>query len=258
MTTYQISQNNQSSWKPIKKPAEIVESRLIDSILNGSFPINSTLPAERELATLLGVTRPTLREALQRLARDGWLEINQGKPTRIRDYWHEGKLGVLDALSGHLEYLPDNFITNLLKTRLAMAPTYTAEAVEKAPQEVAKLLDDRHSLGDSPTAYSQFDWVLQHELTVLGQNPVFVMILNGFQDIFLTFAPVYFSIPAARQASLGFYNDLAQAAHQGNSDHARNLTEAIMKDSIAFWQQTKFLCCNSIQPNIWIFEMRGD
>jgi GntR family negative regulator for fad regulon and positive regulator of fabA len=191
------------------------------------------------LAKQLGVTRPTLREALQRLARDGWLEIKQGKPTRIRDYWHEGKLGVLDALSGHLEYLPENFITNLLNTRLSMAPTYTALAIDQAPQEVENLLDDRYSLGDSPMTYSQFDWMLQQELTILGQNPVFVMILNGFKDIFLNLAPVYFSLPAARQASLNYYNDLAQAANNRDSDLARNLTEVIMKDSIAFWQRTK-------------------
>lgn len=188
---------------------------------------------------MLGVTRPTLREALQRLARDGWLEINQGKPTRIRDYWNEGKLGVLDALSGHLEYLPENFVENLLRTRLAMAPTYTELAVELAPGAVVHILADRHSLGDSPTAFSIFDWTLQHKLTVLGQNPVFVMILNGFKDIFLNLAPIYFSIPSARHKSLRYYNDLEQAAHEGNSDHARTLTEAIMKDSIEFWQQTK-------------------
>ena len=72
-------------WQPIQKPAEVAESRLLESILSGSFPINRTLPGERELAKQLGVTRPTLREALQRLARDGWLDIQQGKPTRVRD-----------------------------------------------------------------------------------------------------------------------------------------------------------------------------
>jgi len=238
MTTYQTPQINQSNWKPIKKPAQIAETRLIDAILNGSFPINTNLPAERELAQLLGVTRPTLREALQRLTRDGWLEINQGKPTRIRDYWKEGKLGVLDALSGHLEYLPENFVSNLLRTRLAMAPTYTALAVIHAPTDVENLLEDRHSLGSSPEAYSQFDWKLQHELTVLSQNPVFVMILNGFKDIFLNLAPIYFSIPAARSESLTYYSDLAHAALDRDSDAAESLTEAIMKESINFWQQT--------------------
>ena len=73
------------TWQPTPKPAEVAESRLVQAILDGDFPINSTLPAERELAHLLGITRPTLREVLQRLSRDGWLEIRHGKPTRVRN-----------------------------------------------------------------------------------------------------------------------------------------------------------------------------
>jgi GntR family negative regulator for fad regulon and positive regulator of fabA len=73
-------------WQPVQKPAEMAETRLLEAILSGHFPINSNLPGERELAEQIGVTRPTLREALQRLARDGWLDIQQDKPTRVRDY----------------------------------------------------------------------------------------------------------------------------------------------------------------------------
>jgi len=61
-------------WDTPMKPAELAENRLVEAILEGTFPINSSLPAERELAEMLGVTRPTLREVLQRLSRDGWLE----------------------------------------------------------------------------------------------------------------------------------------------------------------------------------------
>ena len=68
------------AWSTPQKPAELTESCLISSILDGNFPVNSPLPPERELALSLGVTRPTLREALQRLSRDGWIEIHQGRP----------------------------------------------------------------------------------------------------------------------------------------------------------------------------------
>ena len=112
---------------------EIVESRLIEAILDGTFPANSHLPAERELAESLGVTRPTLREALQRLTRDGWVEIHHGKPTRVRDYLTEGNLGVLNALAENPNFSPQNFVPDLLSVRLAMAPMYAKLAVENAP-----------------------------------------------------------------------------------------------------------------------------
>jgi GntR family transcriptional regulator, negative regulator for fad regulon and positive regulator of fabA len=238
MTTYQSDPDDDLAWQPIQKPAELAENRLIETILNGTFPINSHLPGERELSEILGVTRPTLREALQRLSRDGWVEIHQGKPTRVLDYWKEGKLGVLNALSERPEHLPKNFIPDLLKVRLAMAPMYTALAIENSPHKVVNLLNGRHELADIPEDFSQFDWILQHELTLLSENPVFMMILNGFKDLYLNLAPIYFSIPSARQHSMQYYQDLAKAAEDKNGKRARTLTKEIMRDSLSFWQQT--------------------
>ena len=241
MTTYQSNPISNITWQPIQKPAELAETRLIKAILDGSFPINSHLPGERELSDALGVTRPTLREALQRIARDGWVEIHQGKPTRIKDYWKEGKLGVLNALSEHPDRLPADFIPDLLNVRLAMAPMYTALAVDINPENVIKLLEGRHDLDDSAEKFTQFDWNLQHNLTILGENPVFVMILNGFQDLFLNLAPYYFKLHNARQHSMDYYEDLATAARENNSQLAKSLTENIMRGSLDFWGQTQFL-----------------
>ena len=65
-----------------QSPAGFAEEYIIESIWNNRFPAGSILPAERELSELIGVTRTTLREVLQRLARDGWLTIQHGKPTQ--------------------------------------------------------------------------------------------------------------------------------------------------------------------------------
>ncbi len=238
MTTYQLNKHQSPSWKPVQKPAEIAENRLIEAILDGTFPTNSHLPGERELAESLGVTRPTLREALQRLARDGWVEIHQGKPTRVCEYLQEGKLGVLNALSENTDHIPDNFIPDLLNVRLAMAPMYTALAVENAPEDLITFLEGRNALDDSPDAFSIFDWSLHHQLTILSANPVFVLILNGFKDLYLNLAPYYFEIPDAREHSSSFYEELSQAARTNDAQRAQTLTELIIRDSLTFWKQT--------------------
>jgi GntR family transcriptional regulator, negative regulator for fad regulon and positive regulator of fabA len=237
MTTYQPKPDINLNWQKVKKPAEITEARLIKAILEGFFPVNSYLPGERELADALGVTRPTLRETLQRLERDGWVEIHHGKPTRVRDYWNEGSLGVLNALACHPKFLPDNFIPDLLTVRLAMAPTYTAMAVEKAPEEIIHLLERSHHLADDPQSFAHFDWRVHHILTRLSENPVFVMILNGFQDLYLHLAPFYFAIPAARQHSINYYQDLSHAAFRNDQNQAKTLTEKVMRESMSFWLQ---------------------
>jgi len=49
-----------------QSPAGFAEEYIVESIWSGRFPPGTILPAERELSELIGVTRTTLREVLQR------------------------------------------------------------------------------------------------------------------------------------------------------------------------------------------------
>lgn len=218
------------------RPAEYAENALIDAILGGEFPIASMLPAERELAVQLGVTRPTLREALQRLARDGWLEIRQGKSTRVRDYWQEGSLGVLGALARRPSALAEDFVPNLLAVRLALAPAYTRQAVERQAEGVAIALEDYAELADESESFAAYDWRLHHRLTVLSGNPIFTLILNGFTELYLPMAGIYFQTGAARASSRAFYAGLLAAAQQQDAITAEAITRRVMAASLSLWK----------------------
>jgi GntR family negative regulator for fad regulon and positive regulator of fabA len=221
---------------PMLRPAEYAEKALIDAVLSGDFPIASALPAERDLAARLGVTRPTLREALQRLARDGWLEIRQGKSTRVRDYWQEGSLGVLGALAQRTSSLPDDFVPNLLAVRLVLAPAYTRQAVERQAIGVAQALENYADLSDDTAAFAAFDWQLHHRLTILSGNPIFTLILNGFADLYPPMAERYFQAEATRASSRAFYAGLLAAAIAREAETAEAITRRVMTASLAFWR----------------------
>ena len=155
------------------RPAEYSESQIIESILKGLFPIDSNLPPERELCGQLGVTRPTLRETLQRMARDGWIEIRHGKPTRVRNYLEEGNLAVLAAIAKHDEILPENFIAQLLTIRTLLAPTYSRLAIHNQPEGLRPVLQLLQDPPDTPERFAQADWCVHHALTVASGNAVF-------------------------------------------------------------------------------------
>jgi GntR family negative regulator for fad regulon and positive regulator of fabA len=224
------------NWSTPIRPAQAAEERLIEAILEGRFPISSVLPAERELAIMLGVTRPTLREALQRLARDGWIEIRQGKPTRVRDYWREGSLGVLSALALHPKSLPDDFVSNLLQIRSLLAPTYTRLAIERHPEQVIAQLIEFPDLPDQPNSYAEFDWNVHHCFTQASENPIFTLILNGFRHLYPAMAGIYFQNSAARASSKEFYATLLATAQSGDASQAEQITIQVMKESLHRWQ----------------------
>jgi GntR family negative regulator for fad regulon and positive regulator of fabA len=224
-------------WQSVQKPAELAESRLLEAILTGNFPINNNLPGERELAEQIGVTRPTLREALQRLARDGWLDIQHGKPTRVRDYWREGGLAVLAVLAQNPASQGPDFVTHLLELRVLLAPAYTRQALESAPEEAAELLESYNCLEDNPHTLAIADWELHIHLTQLATNPIFRFLFNGFQKLAIQVGEQYFAFPECCQHSRNFYTELLNCARSSAAFDAETLTRRIMEESLALWQK---------------------
>lgn len=69
--------------KPKKVSSQIAE-QIRSSILAGEFTPGEKLPPERELAELFGVSRPSVREALNLLASSGLVESYQGGGTVVK------------------------------------------------------------------------------------------------------------------------------------------------------------------------------
>ncbi|MBN1453925.1 MAG: fatty acid metabolism transcriptional regulator FadR [Anaerolineales bacterium] len=227
-----------NQWNRVQRPAEVAEQRLLEAILSGHFAINSTLPGERDLATQIGVTRPTLREALQRLARDGWLDIQHGKSTRVRDYWQEGNIGVLSALAQMPTQQTPNFVAHLLEIRVLLAPAYTFQAMERASSEIATLLANYADIEDSPAAFARADWDLHHLLTLRAANPIFCLLLNSFQSLYQVMGEHYFTTTENRNRSRAFYAELLACAKRGAYNEAESLTRKVMEDSLALWKKS--------------------
>lgn len=227
-----------NNWTAPQRPAAYAEQALVTEILEGTYPPGSKLPAERELAVQLGVTRPTLREALRRMESDGWLCVQQGKPTQVNDFWKEGGLNLLSSLVRNSQELPANFIPNLLEVRLVMAPAYTRAAVEHYPSEVVNFLEQSRDLGDAPPAFASFDWTLHKTLTFYSNNPIYTLILNGFTGFYEQMGCLYFKNPQARASSRAFYAALQEAAARKDAHEAEKITRTMMQESIVLWKQT--------------------
>lgn len=60
-----------------------VYARVVEAILRGDFAPTGKLPAEGELASRFGVSRPTVREALSRLRSDGVIDSRRGSGSHV-------------------------------------------------------------------------------------------------------------------------------------------------------------------------------
>lgn len=218
----------------ISKPAEQAERQIIQEILNGGFPADSALPPERALAGILGVTRPTLREVLQRISRAGWIEIHHGKPTRVRDILVEGNLSLLSEAA--IYQPPSVEMTGaLLELRLLLAPTYTREAVTRKPEEVLLLSQSFSELTDDLNETALADWHFHHGLAILSGNPLSGLILNSLENFWVAaMIPVYENAEERQKIGTAI-RMIGKAARAEEPEVAEVLIKRVLQESQTAW-----------------------
>jgi DNA-binding FadR family transcriptional regulator len=95
-------------------PLQIVEPRrlyrqiadqLRALIAGGEFAVGARLPAERDLSRQLGVSRPSVREALIALEVEGWVEVRTGSGVYVLDRSHLAPTSAPAAEWGPLELI---------------------------------------------------------------------------------------------------------------------------------------------------------
>lgn len=222
--------------KPPMKPAEHAEHKILEAILDKSYGPGDPLPGERALAQSLGVTRPTLRETLQRLSKEGWVTIAHGKPTRVNDYLADGGLGILATLARYGDYLPPDMVRHLLETRIMLLPDTAALAAENDPGTLLDYLAVPLPKDSGAMAVARFDWGLQLLMVRLAGNPVVRMIFNDFTPVYHVLGRHYFSFPEARARSRQYYRELA-AVLANSPQNAGRLVAASMADALELWER---------------------
>ena len=223
--------------KDKERSSDKVENEIIQFILAGDYPVGSTLPPEREMAKEFRVGRPTVREALQRLGRSGWITGRKGMPAIVNDYWRTGNLTTLVNIVENHHAVTNEFIVYLLELRSSLAPTYIRDALTFHQPKVVALLANLEQLEDHAESFAAFDWNLQKNLALLAPNPIYLLILNSFDSIYEKMAERYFSIKEYRDFSLFFYHDLLKIALQGDVVEVERLCKKTMKKSVALWKE---------------------
>lgn len=73
-------------------------TRLEELVLSGELRAGERLPAERDLAARLGVSRPVLHEALLDLSAKGLVTILPRRGVVVNDYRKSGSTAILSSL----------------------------------------------------------------------------------------------------------------------------------------------------------------
>ena len=222
-----------------QSPAGFAEEYIVESIWSVRFPPGTILPAERELSELIGVTRTTLREVLQRLARDGWLTIQHGKPTKVNNFWETSGLNILETLARLDEDGISELVDHLLAARTNLSAVFIRGAIRNNREKAIEILQKYREPEVDGTAFAVEDYQLNHDLAFASGNPVYVLMMNGFKGLYSRIGGYYFSSEKSRALTHDYYQQLLELAEKGDYE---SVPLVIRKYGIAsgkLWQEMR-------------------
>src|SRR3954449_8905001 len=111
--------------------ADDVFEQLLDEVVDGSLGPGDALPSERRLAELLGVSRPAVREALQRMSATRLVEVRHGGATTVRDFQRYAGLDLLPRLLVRNGELDPDTARSIVEACYAIAPDVAGMAARR-------------------------------------------------------------------------------------------------------------------------------
>ncbi|MEC0371081.1 GntR family transcriptional regulator [Paenibacillus chibensis] len=116
-----------------KKPLYLsVYDQLYKEIMNGTFPANSQLPSEPELAKMFDVSRMTLRQALSLLQDDGLVKSFHGKGNFVTGARIEQRSVGLEKIGNPIHKCHTEEVDQIdMKFRLDLESDYTKEVLNR-------------------------------------------------------------------------------------------------------------------------------
>ncbi len=225
-------------FAPVRRLESSLSSRIAEQIqaliAARRLKEGDRLPPEAELAGLLRVSRPSLREALKTLAAVGLLEIRHGQGTFV-------KSGDVDrALDRATSAWFQGHGTGryLLEMRQLLEPPAAAWASERAAPEERKALAEvvsrmkavRPDDPDLVETLQRLDSELHHRIAQATHNPLLVRVMQSLLDLLSESRKRSLQIPGQGLKSVRYHEVIARAVAKGDPDGAARAMRQHLED----------------------------
>ena len=212
------------SFKKIKREStlEVIVQQIKDQIKKGILKPGEKLPSERKLADQLGVSRASVREAIQALAFSGYLEVIQGKGTYILEMATQ-----YDEIVNFFSEFSNYSLDYLMEARIMLEGEFARLAALNANQEeIDEIERVFNEIVNSKDLNTFFVKDLELHLTIAGatHNPI----MNGLTKIIVEMLyketqKIIEISRDTRENTIETTRDLVQAIKKRNAEQAKEL-----------------------------------
>lgn len=195
---------------------EQVAEQITRWIADNGLTAGDRLPAERELAQHLGVSRATLSQALVALEVVGVVAVRHGDGTVVRP---DAPGRIADAVRAHLHRLPEIIDTrDALETKIA-----SLAAVRRTDEDLARIDEALRTMAaDIGTGGRgvEADELFHGAVTAAAHSPLLARLMAEIAELVRESRIESLSQPDRPRASLAGHRAIADAIRAGNAEVA--------------------------------------
>jgi GntR family transcriptional repressor for pyruvate dehydrogenase complex len=212
-------------------PDEVFD-QVLTEVVDGGLEAGEALPSERRLAEVLGVSRPAVREALQRMAQTRLVEVRHGGATTVRDFRRYAGLDLLPRLLVRGGSFDTAVARSILEARLVIGPGVAALAAERGgPALLATLTAAVDALAAAEDDVERQVHALAYWDVVVdaADSLAFRLMFNSLRVAYEPALEALAPLMAEEVGQVGAYRVLTTAIAEGDPDTARAAAERVLR-----------------------------
>lgn len=233
--------SNEQRFIAIKRTvlSQEIAHRILNFIHDGHIQPGERLPPERELATLLGVSRPSVREALRALQLMNIIEIRPGDGTYVGSLEPDKLAQPLEQI---LRLLQDVSYIEVLETRRLLESAIAELAAERMSAESLQKLEaciEKAEKGvNDPEAFLAADIELHSLIVEATGNPLLMSLYGSIAHLGIATRERTGYIPGVREQTLDHHKKIVKALRERDQtksrkamhDHLLDVEKALLRN----------------------------
>ena len=208
-----------------------VYAALKDKIMQGLWNEGDKLPSEQEFCKMFGVSKVTIRAALQQLEILGLVETKHGEGSFVKRFSVSRNMDTLHPL---MQIKRNHDLFTVMEYRKIIEKGTIGLAVEKISDEDFNALEETYAImTDKNSSIEEFiraDFAFHHQLALISQNSMIIKVHELLHEILFTSMKEIVHL-AGKNGPI-FHRKLIDALKTGNKNECETIMEAHIEKNI--------------------------
>jgi len=219
--------------KPVRRKSvsEEVFSKLLNQIIQGTWPPKSKLPSENELGKMLNVSRISIRAALDRLNALGVVETRQGEGSFVRGYSIDLYMNSLlqKIVLDQVDLLQVMEYRKIIEC--GTIPLVIEHATDEDLSKLANIVEEMENSQSDVNLFAIKDFEFHADLARISRNKVIVKVMEILQLILQE--SVIDIVPfVGTEAGIYYHKQILDALRKRDSELASKLMDEHINTNI--------------------------